>query len=70
MHVTGKLIRFLLETAENVHKVADDAGRVAVTDAGQITRRLRSTPLVRLCVKAEENIATCQESKKLRQPFC
>lgn len=57
MYITGKLVRLLFEAAENVHEVIDDAGGVAVADAGQVARRLRPAPLVRLCVEAKEDIA-------------
>lgn len=56
MHVARELVDHLLETPENVHSRADDAGRVAVTCTRQIASHARRLPLASPRVEAEQNI--------------
>lgn len=56
VNVAGELIDHLLEAAEDVHAWVDDAGRVSVAGAWQISTHRRRFPLERLRVKAEQNI--------------
>lgn len=58
VHVPTELADLLFETAENVHVLSDDTGRMAVTYARYRSVHGRLRPTMRAGVEAKENVAT------------
>lgn len=57
VHVARELIDLLLEAAEDVHELVDDARRMAIANARNATGNLRLRPGVRARIEAEQNVA-------------
>jgi hypothetical protein len=65
VNVAGKLINILFESTENVHRVADNASRVAIACTGQRTRHIGRRPAVRSSVKTKQYITNLGRKKKI-----